>query len=60
MPLSEPEAGALIVLKLSPSGGWRGEPDIVIRCSWCGYRCARTALTVANAVALECGMLGGL
>jgi hypothetical protein len=36
MPLSESEAGILIWANLSPSGGWGGEPDIVIRCSWCG------------------------
>jgi hypothetical protein len=37
MPLAETEAGNLISVALPPSGGWRGEPDIVIRCSWCGY-----------------------
>lgn len=37
MPLSESEAGNLIWAHLSPAGGWGGEPNIVIRCSWCGY-----------------------
>ena len=60
MPLSEPEAGALIWANLSPSGGWGGEPDIVIRCSWCGYLARTHHADRCNCGRLRVRKVGGL
>jgi len=60
MPLSEPEAGDLIWANLPPSGGWRGEPQIVIRCSLCGYLVRTHQSDECSCGRLRVRIVGGL